>query len=102
MPGGSVPDSAVTSQVVPDAEAYCTLHADSVTLPPPRLYSSMKSFAYGAPVLPPPPYTWLITMSGDTAPTGLGTATAAPATAAATPSRTVAREGSARTRSPRI
>jgi len=27
----------------------------------------MKSFVSGAPELPPPPYTWLITMSGEAA-----------------------------------
>src|SRR5262249_6066603 len=88
---------------VPAAEASGPLQPASDTLLAPRLYSSMKSFAYGAPVLPPPPYTWLIVMSGDTAPAGPEAVTATPPTAAAMmPSRTAAREGNARTKSPRI
>src|ERR1700704_4861159 len=31
----------------------------------------MKSLAYWAPALPPPPYTWLMTMSGELAEAGL-------------------------------
>src|SRR5215207_3224152 len=31
---------------------------------PPRLKISTKSFLYGAPLLPPPPKTWLITTGG--------------------------------------
>src|SRR5262245_18239330 len=34
---------------------------DSETLVGVGLNSSTKSFVYGAPELPPPPYTWLIT-----------------------------------------
>ncbi|HEY3262243.1 MAG TPA: hypothetical protein VGJ95_18590 [Pseudonocardiaceae bacterium] len=52
---------------VPVALAYCTDQPATDAGLAPRLYNSTKSLVYGAPVLPPPPYTWLITMSGETA-----------------------------------
>src|SRR2546426_5161374 len=55
-----VPDSGVTCQLLPAAEAYCTLHPLRSTGSVPGLNSSMKSFLRVAPELPPPPYTWLI------------------------------------------
>ena len=36
----------------------------------PRLKISMKSCVYVAPLFPPPPYTWLMTRSGETAEAG--------------------------------
>jgi len=48
-------------------DAYCTDHPEMETVVAPRLYSSMKSLAYCAPELPPPPYTWLTTTSGEAA-----------------------------------
>ena len=59
----SIAGKAVTAQVVPAADAYCTLQLPTFTGLAPRLNSSMKSLVYKAPVLPPPPYTWLMTMS---------------------------------------
>ena len=50
-----MPVSAVTCQVAPAAEAYCTLHPLTSTGLAPPLYSSMKSFVSVAPLLPPPP-----------------------------------------------
>ena len=43
----------------------------------------MKSLVYVAPELPPPPYTWLITTSGETAPAGLAVSATAAAVATA-------------------
>ena len=54
--------SGVLAQVEPVVDAYCTVHPVTSTGLPPRLYSSMKSFLSVAPVLPAPPYTWLMTM----------------------------------------
>src|SRR5436309_5040970 len=77
-----LPDSAVTDQVEPLAEAYCTDQPDSDTVAVPWLYSSMKSLRYCAPVLPPPPYTSLIVTSAETAPAVPGaSASSAPVTA---------------------
>ena len=42
-------------QLVPVDEAYCTDQPATLCALVPWLYSSMKSFWYGAPVLPPPP-----------------------------------------------
>ena len=53
--------SAVTDQLVPAAEAYCTDQPATETVTLLALYNSMKSFLYVAPELPPPPYTWLMT-----------------------------------------
>jgi len=46
----------------PPEDAYCTDQPATFTSVAPRLWSSMKSFVYVASELPPPPYTWLITM----------------------------------------
>src|SRR4051794_36787958 len=62
-----LPLSAVACQLVPADAAYWTLQPDRSTAAPPRLESSMKSLVNVAPALPPPPYTWLITTSGDAA-----------------------------------
>jgi len=55
LPGWTVPLSGVTCQLVPEAEAYWIDHAPRSTALAPRLKSSTKSFAYVAPLLPPPP-----------------------------------------------
>ncbi|MNU78176.1 hypothetical protein D3C71_677630 [compost metagenome] len=59
----SIAGKAVTAQVVPAAEAYCTLQLFTFTGLALRLKISMKSWVYNAPELPPPPYTWLMTRS---------------------------------------
>src|SRR5262249_17673656 len=64
-PGGTEPDRAVTCHVVPPPDAYCSDQAARSTVVLPRLNSSTKSFVYGAPELPPPAKTWLITMSAE-------------------------------------
>src|SRR6185312_12878094 len=51
----------VTVQLLPAAEAYCTDHPLILTAVDPAFSSSTKSFFHVAPLLPPPPYTWLIT-----------------------------------------
>src|SRR4051812_4563892 len=56
--------------MVPVLDAYCTDHPARLTGALPRLYNSMKSFFSVAPELPPPPYTWLMTTSVDTAVSG--------------------------------
>ena len=56
----------VTCQLEPVDEAYWTLHPATLTGCAVRLNSSMKSFLIGAPLLPPPPYTWLMTTVGPT------------------------------------
>src|SRR6185295_8306106 len=86
LPGWTVPLSGVTCQLVPDAEAYWIDHAPRSTALAPRLKSSTKSFAYVAPLLPPPPYTWLTTMSDD-ALRAAGTTMRAPAKRSAMRSR---------------
>src|SRR5690242_13367032 len=63
-----MPLRAVACQLVPAAEAYWTLQPLRSTSTVPLLASSMKSLVNVAPELPPPPYTWLITTSGDAAP----------------------------------
>src|SRR6185436_5645712 len=65
LPGWTVPLSGVTCQLEPEAEAYWIDHAPRSTAGAPRLNSSTKSFAYVAPLLPPPPYSWLTTMPGE-------------------------------------
>ena len=54
--------SGVTAQVDDAAPAYCTDQPLRSIGAVPGLNSSMKSFRYGAFVLPPPPKTWEITM----------------------------------------
>ena len=63
FPGCTLPVSGVTCQLVPVADAYWIDHVPRSTAVAPRLNSSTKSFAYVAPLLPPPPYSWLTTMS---------------------------------------
>jgi hypothetical protein len=46
---------------VPAAELYWTDQPVRFTVWLPLLKISMKSFVKTAPVLPPPPYTWLMT-----------------------------------------
>ena len=75
--------NAVTCQVVPVADAYCTDQPFKLTATLPRLKSSMKSFLNVAPEFPPPPYTWLITTFRETAPRGKMDFTIANATAVA-------------------
>ena len=58
---GMLPDKVVTADVVPVAARYCTLRPVSGIAAPVVFWSSMKSLVYGAPVLPPPPYTSLMT-----------------------------------------
>src|SRR5258708_31013347 len=48
-------------QFEPEADAYWTDHPARLAGEALRLKSSMKSFLYLEPLLPPPPYTWLIT-----------------------------------------
>ena len=59
----SMAGKAVTAQLVPPAAPYCTLQLLRLTGLLPRLKISMKSLRYSAPLLPPPPYTWLMTIS---------------------------------------
>ena len=77
-----LPDSVVRDHEEPPAEAYCTVQPARLTVAVPPLNSSTKSLAYGAPLLPPPPYTWLTTTSAETAEAGVGAATSAAATSA--------------------
>ena len=68
--GSSVSCVALTPRLpVPVALAYCTDQPFSDTGVVPRLNSSTKSCVNVAPVLPPPPYTWLITTPFDSAAT---------------------------------
>src|SRR5215470_10379378 len=67
LPGAMLPVRLVFDHDEPVDDAYCTDQPVMVTVEAPRLNNSMKSFVYCAPVLPPPPYTWLTTMSGETA-----------------------------------
>src|SRR5215216_2335744 len=64
---------------VPAADAYWIDHpvrsAGELLL----LVSSTKSFVYGAPVLPPPPYTSVMTTLDDAASAGIAAIEAAPA-----------------------
>jgi len=62
----------VTDQLVPVAVAYCTDHPARLFATSPALKISMKSFLNGAPELPPPPYTWLITIRAPVAGDGDG------------------------------
>src|SRR5690606_24752361 len=64
-----LPDSVVTCQLEPAAEAYWTDQPSTLTALVPLLCSSMKSLFQVAPELPPPPYTWLITTCACAAPT---------------------------------
>src|SRR5262249_19022635 len=48
-------------QTLPVALVYWSDIPARFTVVVPRLCSSMKSFLYWAPELPPPPYTWLMT-----------------------------------------
>src|SRR5262245_65933544 len=66
LPGCTVPLRGVTCQVVPVADAYWIDHVLMSTAVAPRLNSSTKSFEYVAPLLPPPAYAWLTTMSAET------------------------------------
>src|SRR3954468_12661843 len=65
------PWSDVTCQLEPVALPYCTDQPSSDTGLLVVLNNSMKSFFSGAPLLPPPPYTWLMT----TAASGMGAET---------------------------
>src|SRR5262245_32282037 len=65
FPGWTLPLRGVTCQLVPVADAYWIDQAPTSIAAVPRLKSSTKSFAYVAPLFPPPPYTWLTTMSVD-------------------------------------
>src|SRR5215510_12208769 len=56
-----VPVSAVADHVVPPPEPYCTDHPARFSAFGPGLKISMKSLVNTDPLLPPPPYTWLIT-----------------------------------------
>src|SRR5260370_40292024 len=56
--------SAVVDQLAAEAEAYCTDQPVMSVVVVPRLNSSMKSFLYGAPEVPPPPKILLITTRG--------------------------------------
>src|SRR5215510_10327518 len=62
-----VPARSVFCQLIPADAAYWTDQPVTSTALAPRLNNSMKSFLNVAPLLPPPPYTWLMTISGDTA-----------------------------------
>jgi hypothetical protein len=78
---------------VPVALAYWIDQPERETVVELRLKSSTKSLEYGAPVLPPPPYTWLTTTSGETA----GTA----CDCEAPPTRTTTSDARATTTKPR-
>jgi len=54
----------VTDHVAAVALAYCTDQPLRFTAVSPALKISIKSFRKGAPALPPPPKTWLITTFG--------------------------------------
>src|SRR5918997_7038932 len=73
-----LPDSAVTCHEVPAAEAYWTDQPVTSTAAAEVFRSSMKSLVRVAPELPPPPYTWLMTTSGDTAVAGAAVSATAP------------------------
>src|SRR6266480_3112339 len=62
-----LPFNAVVCQLLPAADAYCTLQPVRSMAAAPLLASSMKSLVRVAPEFPPPPYTWLMTTSGDAA-----------------------------------
>src|SRR6187399_1108630 len=64
-PGAIDPVNAVACHVAPDADAYWIVQPLTSTAVDPRLKSSTKSFAKGAPELPPPGKTWLTTRSGE-------------------------------------
>src|SRR5215212_7569758 len=88
------PDSAVTCHVEPAADAYWTDQPVTSTAAAELFLSSTKSLVNVAPELPPPPYTWLTTTSGDTAAAGDAvSATAPPATRADTASAATREEG---------
>src|SRR3954453_288222 len=65
------------------ADAYCTAHPVTLTSDKVGLKISMKSDLYSAPLLPPPPYTWLSTSEVEfvraTRSAPLGAAAATPA-----------------------
>src|SRR5262249_20135688 len=72
------------------------------TAPAPRLKSSTKSFANGAPELPPPAKSWLTTRSVD-ALSAVGAPTRPPTTRAATRTRTrIPRMGNSNQRGTRL
>ena len=74
-----LPVSFVTCHAVPVDEAYWTDQPLTSTAAELLFVSSMKSFVYGAPLLPPPPYTSVMTTSADAAVAGWATRAAAPA-----------------------
>src|SRR5215213_7580185 len=64
--------SGVTDHVEAVALAYCTDQPLRFTGALPALKISMKSLRNGAPELPPPPKTWLITIRGEEPGVGVG------------------------------
>src|SRR5438309_9427088 len=56
-----LPVMAVVFENEPGAKAYWTDHPAKLMVAVVGLNNSMKSFFQVAPVLPPPPYTWLMT-----------------------------------------
>ena len=76
-PGAMLPVSLVTCQVAPVDDAYWTDQPLTSTGELPLLVSSTKSFVYGAPLLPPPPYTSVMTTSGEAAFEGAASSTPA-------------------------
>src|SRR6476646_6250412 len=64
-PAAIEPLSGVADQLVLPALAYWSVQPLRSTLATPGLKSSTKSFAYVAPALPPPAYTWLTTTPDD-------------------------------------
>ncbi len=65
---------------MPVALVYCSDQPLRETSDPLRLNSSTKSLVSGAPELPPPPYTWLITTVPGSAEAGDKETMAIPAT----------------------
>ena len=52
-------------QLLPVDDAYCSDQPAKLTALVPVLRSSTKSALNGAPLLPPPPYTWLMTTAAE-------------------------------------
>ena len=77
---------------VPVALVYCSESPFKEIAVVPRLKISMKSLENGAPLLPPPPYTWLITSPEEAAWTGVIARTAKKVNVRSAPKRVKKRE----------
>nr|WP_240040661.1 hypothetical protein [Pseudocnuella soli] len=63
LPGSIKPERAIwlSLHLFDPLPAYCNDQPARLTLLAVGLYNSTKSLLKGAPVFPPPPYTWLMT-----------------------------------------